>query len=174
MSRLLNTLFLLHFIVLVPFIRAHGQQTSGPAKEADIAAIRAEFKRINALPLTKEQFSYDSSGCVEGGLVQYFFDKGKIVKIIESGSIGDGSWTREFYYQSGNFIFSYEVQVGGPAVGPETRTEYRIYAKNGHIVRYMQNQQVQQADAQRKATVTTAGDLLKAYVTKDFADVLCK
>jgi hypothetical protein len=174
MNRILQSLFLTSFILLAAFVQAYAQQHSNAANEADIASIRTEFKRINASTLKKEQFEYESSGCVDGGLVQYFLDKGKIVKIIESGSIGDGSWTREFYYQSGNFIFSYEVQTGGPAIGPETKTEHRIYAKNGHVVRYMENQQILAPDSQRLTIITTAAGLLKAYHTKEFADVLCK
>jgi hypothetical protein len=168
-TRCLSTLLLL---ISWSCMQVNAQQKSGA--EAEISGIRAEFKRINTLPLTKEQFNYDAAGCVDGGVVTYFFDKHQIVKITEAGSIGDGSWTREYYYQSGKFIFCYEMIIGGPAIGPETKSEYRTYVNNDQVIRYMEDKKILPAESKAKGEVVTAYKLVKAYTARDFEAVLCQ
>lgn len=165
-------LFIRYLSVLLLVVVLPGIQVN--AQDASIAAIRAEFKRINALPLLTEEFQYEAASCVEDGVVAYFLDNQGIVKIVESGSIGDGSWTREYYYQSGKFIFCYEVIVGGPAEGPETKSEYRTYVKDDKVVRYMEDKKTVPANSKASGEVTTAYKLVKAYTTRDFAKVLCE
>lgn len=165
----------IRYLIILLFMNvsaASAQQSS--ATEAGIAAIRAEFKRINAAPLTKEEFKYEADGCVDGGVVTYFRDKQEIVKISESGSIGDGSWVREYYYRSGKFIFCYEVIVGGPAVGPETKTEFRTYVKDDNVLRYMEDKKITPAGDKAAGEEATAYKLVKAHDTGDFAGVLCQ
>lgn len=168
MNRFIITLLL---TIALPVLNLHAQQKN---TETDISAIRAAFKEINTLSLKQEQFKYESDGCVEDGIVQYFFKGKEIVKIIESGSIGDGSWKKEYYYQSGNFIFSYEKLIGGSAGGEVTQSEYRIYAKDSAAIRYMEDQKIIQPDSRVDQTLATAGKLLKAYTTKNFATALCE
>jgi hypothetical protein len=60
---------------------------------------------INSKGLKKQHFTYESAGCAEDGVVDYYFDNKDIAKIVESGAIGDGSWVNEYYYQSGKIIF---------------------------------------------------------------------
>lgn len=168
MNRIIITLL---FAIAFPVLNVHAQQKN---TETDIAAIRAAFKEINTLPLKQEQFKYEADGCVEDGNVQYFFKGKEIVKVIESGSIGDGSWKKEYYYQSGNFIFSYEKLIGGSAGGEITQSEYRVYAKDGAAIRCMEDQQIVQPDSRATQTLAIAGKLLKAYTTKKFAAALCE
>lgn len=160
-------------IMILPVLNVDAQQKS---IETDIATIRAAFKKINTLSLKQEQFRYESEGCVEDGIVQYYFQNNEIVKIIESGTIGDGSWKKEYYYGSGKFIFSYEMLVGGSAMGEETKSEYRVYAKDGTAIRYMENQKILPTDTDSRVTRTLqiAEKLLKAYTTKNFAAILCE
>ena len=157
-------------ITILFFLAAFGGQAYA---QQDIEAIRVEFKKINSMPLTKKEFKYESAGCVDGGVVQYFLDKGDIVKITESGSIGDGSWVREFYFQAGKCIFCYDTQVGGPAIGPVTKTEYRVYVNDGKIIRVMEDKKIVTTDTKAIETVGTAAKLLKAYEKKNFAEILC-
>lgn len=173
MNLFIRYLTVLLLVLLLPGIQVNAQQKS-PGAEASVAAIRAEFKRINAMALTTEEFQYDSAGCTEEGVVTYFIENQGIVKIVESGAIGDGSWTREFYYQSGKFIFCYEMIVGGPAEGPETKSEYRTYVKDDQVVRYMEDKKIIAADTKARAQVLTAYELIKAYTTKEFAKALCE
>lgn len=166
MNRMITTLLLM---ILLPVLHVLAQQT-----ETDIAAIRATFKKINALSLKPVQFKYESEGCVEDGTVQYYLQGKEIVKIIESGSIGDGSWKNEYYYQNGKFIFSYEMIVGGPAEGAETKSEYRVYVKDAKVIRYMEGQQILTPDSRVSKTMEIAGKLPSAYTTKNFVAILCE
>jgi hypothetical protein len=168
MNRIIIALLLM---IILPALNVHAQQKS---IETNIAAIRAAFKKINTLSLKQEQFRYESEGCTEDGIVQYYFQDNEIVKIIESGSIGDGSWKNEYYYESGKFIFSYEKLIGSSADGEESQSEYRVYAKDGVVIRYMENQKILPSDSKATKTLAIAGKLLKAYSTKNFAAVLCE
>jgi len=170
MNRIFYYLVLATGIISAPAI---AQQKANTAGEETINTIRGEFKRINALPLKKEQFQYESAGCAEEGKVQYFLDKKEIVKVIESGSIGDGSWTTEYYYQAGKLIFKYDVAIGSSADGQDSKIEHRVYVKAGKVVRYMEDQKIIPADAEANKALTTADNLLKAYTTKNFAAALC-
>jgi hypothetical protein len=141
---------------------------------AAIAAIRTAYKNINTASLTTEIFKYESAGCVEEGQVKFFFNQGKeIVKIVESGSIGDGSWNREFYFQSGKFIFCYESLIGGPADGPATRSEYRTYVKDNQVLRFMEDKNIVPAGEKSADALKVSYKLIKAYTTKKFAEALC-
>ncbi|PWV51920.1 hypothetical protein [Chitinophaga sp. S165] len=149
--------------------------TSGIDTTAAINVIRAEYRNINTAKLTTEAFKYEAEGCVEEGQVKYFLNQKKeIVKIVESGSIGDGSWNREFYFQSGKFIFCYETLIGGPAIGPETKTEHRTYVKDDQVLRYMDDKNIVPAEQTAADALKISYKLLKAYTTKKFAEVLCQ
>ena len=176
MNRKLNILPLMTLLCSLPFAKVSGQQKAQKptANQADINAIRSEFKRINGLTLRNEKFSYEAAGCAEEGAVQYFFNGKEIIKIIETGAIGDGSWTKEFYYQSGKFIFSYEVLIGSSADGQESKIEHRIYAKDGKVIRYMEDQKDIKADGEADHGVQVAEKLLQAYSTKEFVKALCE
>lgn len=167
MYRMIVTLLM----IVLPVLPGHAQQKN---TETDIAAIRATFKKINALALKQEQFKYEAEGCAEEGIVQYFFKDKEIVKILESGSIGDGSWKKEYYYEAGKMIFSYEKAVGSSADGQESDIEHRVYAKDGAVIRYMEDQKIITADSSAKKTLIIAQKLLAAYTTKNFAAVLCE
>ncbi len=145
--------------------------TSNP--EEAVLEIRAEFKRINSLPLTKRSFNYEAPGCANEGFIEYYLDGNEVVKIVEGGWIGDGNWTSEYYYKDGKFFFSHEVFAGGPANGPETRTEYRTYVKNNRIVRKMENKNIIDVDRGELTPSSKEYRILKAYTKRDFVKVLC-
>jgi len=176
MNRKINILPLMTLLCSLPFASISAQQKAQTpaAGQADINSIRSEFKRINGLTLRNEKFTYEAAGCTDDGAVQYFFNGKEIVKIIETGAIGDGSWTKEYYYQSGKFIFSYEVAIGSSADGQDSKIEHRLYVKDGKILRYMEDQKEIKPDSEAERGVGVADKILKAYTTKEFAKALCE
>lgn len=147
-----------------------GVQKNVPA----IGAIQKEYNRIQSLPLRQEKYQYESAGCVEDGVVTYGLDKQTILKITESGAIGDGTWNVEYYYQSGHLIFCYEMLIGGPAAGKEERTAYRYYFQDDQVLRFMRDKVSIQPDSKVTETLARAYKLLKVYTTKNFAAELCE
>lgn len=143
------------------------------SSKAAISSIRSAFNRINALALKQEKFNYEVEGCVEEGVVTYFKSDDTILKVTESGSIGDGSWKTEYYYRSGKVFFCYEMITGGPALGKVTTTERRFYINNDQTIQYMEDKKVTPPDSRGTEIIATAYKLLKAYSTKDFATALC-
>ncbi|QDW25624.1 hypothetical protein [Pedobacter sp. KBS0701] len=138
-----------------------------------ILAIRQDVQKINSKPLKKEHYTYESAGCTEDGVVNYYFDGKAIVKIVESGSIGDGSWVNEYYYRSGKVIFCFETIIGGPAIGKVTKTEYRFYVKDGIPLKTMEGAKTVKSDSKASESIGTAGSIFEAYTSKDFAGALC-
>lgn len=157
-------------LITVPVTCLFAQQKTA---EADIENIRTAYKEINSKSLTKEHYTYEGAGCAEDGVVDYYLDKQQIVKIKESGSIGDGSWTTEYYYRNGDLIFIYESLIGGPAIGKVEKSEYRVYVKGGKVIRFMDNQKIIPADSKAGELTETAIKLWKVHSTKKFAEVLC-
>lgn len=150
-----------------------GVQIKQNNSEADVVSIRAIYTRTNTLPLKREAFRFESPGCIEDGLITYFRNNNNIVKITEAGSIGDGSWTTEFYFDARKLVFCVDQLTGGPASGAEVTTEYRLYVKNNRPVRCMENKKVIPPDKKATETISTAYKLLKAYQTKNFKAALC-
>ncbi|RFZ90971.1 hypothetical protein D0C36_18675 [Mucilaginibacter conchicola] len=159
-----------HLLLLLCLLA--GQQTFAQT-DADIAAIRQEYQKINAQKLTKQHFTYESSGCVEDGQLDFYLDGKNIVKVTESGAIGDGSWVNQYYYSDGKVIFCLESLEGGPAAGPVTKTEYRYYIKDGKALRMMEGAKVVKNDSKVSDILRSANNIYKAYATKKFAEALC-
>lgn len=141
--------------------------------DATIVAIRKEYNRINSLKLNKEHFEYEKAGCVEGGKADYFFEDKNIVKITESGSIGDGSWTSNYYYRAGKPVFCFQTTEGGPAEGDAVKMEYRIYIKDGRAYRVLEGSKVINDENISKEEIQRANNFYKAYASKKFADAVC-
>jgi len=166
----------LHLCAQTREISQQGEKSSvQPANpSATIRDIREKYNHINSLVLLKEKFKYEVEGCVEDGTVTYFKEGNAVVKITESGSIGDGSWQNEYYYHLGKFFFCYEKMVGGPAIGKVTTTERRYYVRDDKPVRLIEDKKTVKDDARVLETTQNAYKLLKAYKTKDFATALCR
>ncbi|KAA2245679.1 hypothetical protein F0L74_06910 [Chitinophaga agrisoli] len=162
-------------IILFPLASAHATQLPGNLDTtAAITAIRAAYQKINAGPNTVEIFKYTAQDCVNEGEVTYFFNAQKeVVKIVETGDIGDGVWSREFYYQSGKFIFCYELLIGGPAEGPEMKSEFRTYVKDDQVIRFMEDKKIMTPEVRSADALAVCYKLVKARTTKKFAEVLC-
>ena len=144
------------------------------APDAAVEEIRTAFKEINSNKTYKqEHYTYEAAGCVDDGRLDYYLDKQQVVKIKETGLIGDGSWVTEYYYRNGNLIFIFESLIGGPAEGAVQKSEYRVYVKDGKVIRFMDGQKIIPADNKAADLTATAGKLLKARTTKDFKAALC-
>ena len=104
----------------------------------DIDAIRAEYKKINGLKLKTQQFKYENLECVDEEEVTYYLQGNDVRKIVEKFVKGDGYTLTEYYFKDSKFIFAIELVIGGPAIGPETKTEYRYYVKNDKPLRQME------------------------------------
>lgn len=142
--------------------------------DAAIEEIRTAFKDINSNKTYKvEKYTYEAAGCADDGRLEYYLDKQQIVKIKESGSIGDGGWDTEYYYRDGNLIFIFESLIGGPANGPIQKSEYRVYVKDGKVIRFMDGPKIIPADNKAAEMTATAVKLLKARTTKKFAEAVC-
>ena len=147
--------------------------TGMQSDDKDILSIKDAVQATNGKSLKRQHYTYESAGCVEDGVVDYFFDNKEIVKIMESGSVGDGSWVDEYYYRSGKVIFCFETIIGGPAIGKVTKTEYRVYTKDGRPVKTIAGKKTVKDDAKARESIETASKIFKAYASKDFVAALC-
>jgi hypothetical protein len=154
-------------------LKQNSVKTDARNEDQNILAVRNACQTINSKNLKKQHFRYESDGCVEDGVVDYFIDNKEIVKIIESGAIGDGSWVNEYYYDSGKVIFCFEKLVGGPAIGKVTTSEYRVYIQDGRPIKIMEGKKTVAADSKTMESIQTANKIYKAHVTKDFVSALC-
>ncbi|MBW7871308.1 MAG: hypothetical protein H3C39_09625 [Flavobacteriia bacterium] len=138
------------------------------SQEEIVLEIRKEFQRINKLNLTKKEYEWEGNGCGEF-TITYFLENGLIVKVVEKGWIGDGSWIKEYYYQNKEFIFSYEVFYPDYS----DKMEYRTYVKNNQTIKYMENQKVLPCETCSFNALSQEYKILEAYSTKDFSNALC-
>jgi hypothetical protein len=166
-----SALTFLALLICLPGARIFAQQKT---PDAAIEEIRAAFKEINNNKTYKmERYTYELAGCVEDGSLEYYLDKQQIVKIKETGLIGDGGWETEYYYRNGDLIFIFESLLGGPANGKVQKSEYRVYVKGGKVIRFMEDQKILPADNKAAEMTATAIKLLKARITKNFKAALC-
>lgn len=139
--------------------------------EQIVLDIRSEFKRINSLRLTPKKNKFV---CDTDGTITYYSDKGKVVKIaIDWGFIGDGSSTSEYYYKDDILIFTYETYIGGPANGPDIKTEYRTYISNNKTIKYMENQNISVCTTCQFNDSSREYKALRAYNTNNIMSALC-
>ena len=144
-----------------------------PVPEDKVASIRAAVQRINSMNLLVQSFSWSEDGCVEGGKVNYYLNNDSIVKVTESGFIGDGGWVKEYYYSKGKFIFSFMQHIGGPAAMPVDTSEIRIYADNDTLVLKKRNNEYMDDLSQKFNSRSVEYKILSAYKDKNFAKVFC-
>ncbi|MFZ4927960.1 hypothetical protein [Chryseobacterium sp. Mn2064] len=169
------------FLIIATGESISAQQFAGKKPATDkvtsqlenIDAIRAEYKKINSLKLTIQHFKYQDLPCVDEGVTNYFMEGSNVRKITEKFIKGDGYSATEFYFKDGKFIFALEVIVGGPAMGPETKTEYRYYAKDDKALRQLEGDKIVAADSKFTDALTRGYQLIKARTAKDFKKAIC-
>ncbi|RYD76826.1 MAG: hypothetical protein EOP53_13990 [Sphingobacteriales bacterium] len=141
--------------------------------EDKVAAIRDIVQHINAQTLHVKNFNWSEPSCADVGTIAYYLDKEEIVKVIETGFIGDGGWTKEYYYDKGKFIFSYEKNIGGPAGLPADSNELRIYMDADTLVLQRKNKEYLEDVSKNLTASSREYRILKALETKKFGAALC-
>lgn len=157
---------------------AHNQiATAAPAElsaDSAVSRIRMVFQQINEATLTSKNFDWTEPNCVDEGTATYMFNsKGKIVKVVETGFIGDGSWTNTYYYQDGKFIFSLQRDIGGPAIGPVDTVEQRKYVYENKVIRTMENERYTTPTDSVLTPASKEYKILEAYKSKQFGAAFC-
>ncbi len=144
-----------------------GSQTKEDTNKSSdevVLDIREEFKRINAASLTKKVYEFACKNDPGEGTATYFTNNGHVVKVaVDWGVIGDYAYTSEYYYQNDRLIFIYEIIIGGPANGPDTKTEERTYINNDKTIKYMENEKVSTCKTCDFNTSSKEYRVLKAY-----------
>ena len=162
-------------------IKADSLQATNTLAEHDtlpidsaIVYIRTAFQQINAAPLTHKDFKWTADNCNNDGTATYYFaSNNEIVKVVETGAIGDGSWTTAYYYQGGKFIFSLQTDIGGPAIGPVDTISVRKYVYADKVIRTIENDNyTTPADSLLTAT-SKEYRILSAFKSKDFGSAFC-
>ena len=166
----MNKFCVLSIVLFLLPLTGNSQNKNARNVENDILQIRHEYQRINSLKLTKKQFTWS---CEATGTITYYLHNEQILKTIEEGAIGDGSWVIENYYQSGRIIFIYEVTTVSIGSNPDTHTEERTYVLNDKVIKHMNGQKVTQCKVCGFNTSSKEYKLLSAYSTKNFKNALC-
>ncbi len=145
-----NVLLLLLTLISAPSFSQSVAASSGNKNPsgADIIAIRKAYQQINSGSLIKKHFTYESNGCVNYGVIDYYFSAGKV-------------------------IFCLEINVHQPGSGKDTIEKYRYYLKNDRPIRIMDGNKIIPVYDMSNEILTTAYKIYKAYKTKDFVAALC-
>ncbi|MGH1517891.1 hypothetical protein [Chryseobacterium sp. JK1] len=139
----------------------------------DIDDIKAEYKKINGMNLKTKSFKYEDLECVDEGETAYFMKGNDVRKIVEKYIKGDGYTLTEYYFKEGKFIFAVEAIVGGPAMGPETKSVYRYYAKDDKAIRQIDGKQIVTPDSKFEDALKRAYQLTKARTAPNFNEAIC-
>ena len=150
--------------------------TSGTiTTDSAIAFIRNTFQQINAAPLQSRSFSWTADDCnADGTAIYYLTASNEIVKVVETGAIGDGSWTTAYYYKNGHFIFSLQTDIGGPAVGPVDTTTIRKYVYENKVIRTLENNVYATTADSVLTPASKEYKILEAYKSKNFGTAFCE
>ncbi|MBZ4189672.1 hypothetical protein [Niabella beijingensis] len=132
-----------------PPVKDTAAVAAGPAPVVEdttvlVAVIRAEFERINKMPLTSKQFNWQSSEkCqppYQEGTATYYYDKGTLVKIHNQGAEDHGEWKEDYYFRKGQLIFIYLDNAYGGAANPTAyKYQNRYYFNNNHLIKKLES-----------------------------------
>ncbi len=138
-----------------------------------IASIREKVERINTARLETRHFEFI---CDEKMTLDYFYDRGEIVKIsVDFGTVGDVYAKEEYYYENGRLIFVYEFVEGGPACEGCIKTnEYRSYIRDDKVIRYMKDQTEQKCRRCEFGPSLRHYTLLQAKTAEQMKAIFCK
>lgn len=143
-----------------------------PAENPDIAAIRAEYNRINAAPLDTAGYAFQ---CDEATRVVVYKTGGGIVKVrVDWGLVGDAATVTEYYYKNGGLIFRYVRSVGGVGDNPNTVSEARTYVKDNKVIRYLQGGREVECEECRFDASAKEYAVLQANTNNEMRAALCR
>ena len=138
-----------------------------------IQNIRNRVQAINSMNLLVQTFDWSEPGCSDQGKISFYLNKDSIAKITETGFIGDGGWTKEYYYYQGKYIFSFMQSIGGPAGMPVDTSEVREYVNNDTLVLLKRNNESHTDIKEKWNAGSKEYRLLKTLKNKNFGAVLC-
>ena len=153
----------------------NGPASDSVSTDSAITRIRAAFQQINTAPLKSQKFKWEATNCNNDGTATYYLtNKNEIVKVVETGVIGDGSWTTAYYYQEGRFIFSLQTDIGGPAIGPVDTIIIRKYVYADKVIRSISNKPYTATEDGVLTAASKEYKILAAYKSKDFGAAFCE
>jgi hypothetical protein len=141
--------------------------------ESKVEAIRAAVQSINNETLLVQTFNWSHPSCADVGTIRYFLKDDEIKKVVETGFIGDGGWTKEYYYDKGKFIFSFDQYIGGPAGMPHDTNEVRIYVDADTLVLQRKDDKIVKGVSKDLNPASREYRILEALKTKNFGAALC-
>jgi hypothetical protein len=142
--------------------------------DSAIRLIRTAFEQINAAPLQHKDFKWTADNCNADGTATYYLTgNNEIVKVVETGAIGDGSWTTAYYYQQGRFLFSLTTDIGGPAIGPVDTMTIRKYVYNNKVIRTIENDTYTSTADSLLTPASKEYRILEAFKSKNFGAAFC-
>ncbi|MGV3460627.1 MAG: hypothetical protein ACO1N9_09270 [Flavobacterium sp.] len=138
-----------------------------------IASIRQRVEYINTANLEKKHYEFM---CDEKMTVDYFYDKGEIVKVaVDFGTVGDVYAKEGYYYDKGKLVFNYEFTEGGPACEGCIKThEYRTYIQNDKAVKYLKDKNVETCRTCEFGAKSRQYKVLKAKTQDEVKAALCR
>ncbi|GAB3921105.1 hypothetical protein [Mucilaginibacter myungsuensis] len=161
-----------HLSITIAIIFLSFGQLSAQTTAQQIANISKHVTRVNTIQLQRKHYEFM---CDEKMKVDYYYDKGQIVKIsLDYGTIGDVYACEDHYYQNGKLIFVYEFVEGGPACeGCIKKNEYRSYIYNSKVIRYLKNRSVAKCRKCQFGPASKQYKLLKVKTEAEIKRVLC-
>ncbi len=142
--------------------------------EEGVLVIRAEYQRINALKVKKEEFPI---GCPDERMdatISYWRENGRIVKIVvDWGVVGDGYSFEEYYYMNGRYIFGFTQAGSGVGNLPGRIDETRTYVQDDRVIRYKYNQDIGECSRCNFDRSSLEYRLLDAHSRRNFRELLC-
>ena len=108
-------------------------------------------------------------------MVDYFYDKGEIVKIaIDFGTVGDVYAKEGYYYDEGKLVFTYEFVEGGPACEGCIKTnEYRAYIVDDEAIKYLKDKDEVKCTKCEYSNSSRHYTLLKAENSSQVKAIMC-
>ena len=167
---------ILTILCIFTLLITNAQTTTLAEIEKQVKIIRTQFQKTNTSSTTKKVFNWSKDACGQGELKFYFLNQ-QLVKIIEFGFIGDGSWTKEYYYQN-KVYFTYEVfnSYIGAGSNETKKDEYRSYFYNDKLIRSIENGIVKNYTQQNTVLTQTAKEyrLFNSFKSKKFNEAICQ
>jgi hypothetical protein len=111
----------------------------------EIKQIKQAYTFINSSKLKSNSYKYSNKCGVVNACITLYYLKGEIVKITDNG-IGDDDkaaekWNYEYYFKSGNLIFSYEwIKYYDNDLEKSVIDEKKEYFKSNKLLKKIENQ----------------------------------
>ncbi len=124
--------------LLTPSVEAQGDEAAVRQIRAQFAVINIGLKRDVRISRSMDSLGLNS-GSTEGGLVEAFFDRSSVRKIVATHLGETGKLVDEFYYWDGQpfFVFRVYSYYARPYGAVVRTSEERFYFRDGLLIRYL-------------------------------------